>query len=422
MKNETKTKTRIRISLAACAVALGGCAGGNEDPFGGPFGGPPPAAADDDDEPLPEPPADDETGDESGESGEESEFDPDAIDAFVASLGHVEIPAASPLQEVACGQGGGFCPDPWQEGDLTCTYAEFTETAHAKSITALQPESVWPGAIIVASAAYAGDIVPIVTERAEGTVSISLDSIQGSPVGVMEEPTLASFRDTLHDVLATGVSGGTAAAISHQVVTVASSSQLELQVGAGIQWEGGAQIGGMFDFDDASFDNRFLLDFTQVYFSVDFEPPSRPADLFGDSVTVDVLADHSDVGDPPLYISSVKYGRRVLFAIETNRSLQEMSAAIGAALNANAAVEIGVEALDTLAASKISALVVGGSGDNAVKTVKGPAGLVDYLLEGGDFSADSPGLPIAYSMAHLDNTPAKHAFTAEFKKKVCQPS
>lgn len=417
------TKHTIEIAVMSTVVATlaaGGCAGTETrepDGFGHPGA---PTAQDGPDIPIDGDDEDDEDDAES-DGGDESEFDPDAIDDFVYGLGHIEIAAEAPLEELPCDPMGGFCPEPWQEGEFLCQFVDYSETTHAKSITALQPESLWPGAIVRGQDSYAGDIVPIVTERAEGTFSISLDSLQGSPVGEMEAPTLATFRDVLHEVLAAGTQGATAAAISHQLVTVSSSSQFQVYLGADVGWDGGAKLEAMFDFSESEFENRFLLDFTQVYFSADFEPPKRPSALFGETVTVEELTNHMEDGDPPLYVSSVKYGRRVLFAIETNSSLEQMSAAISAALNANVGAELELDAADTLAASKLSAFVIGGSGDNAVKTVQGPDGLVEYLLEGGDFSAESPGLPIAFSLAYLDNTPAKHAFTAQFSKKVCEP-
>lgn len=408
-------------SLCAALVMLVGCAVG-DGPDGGGFGMPPsPAGQAESDESDDSDTGGSEGGTEESTGEPEDEFDAEAIDDFIDGLGKIQIDPEAPLEEAPCDAMAGFCPEPWQEGDLVCHYVDYTETTHAKSITALTPEGLWPGALVRGADAYEGDVVPIVTERSPGTFSISLDSLVGSPVGQMSEPSLASFRDALHTVLATGTQGSTAAAISHQLVTISSSSQFELHVGAEVKWEGGSKLEAMFDFDDSDFENRFLLDFTQVYFTADFEPPERPSALFGPTVTVDELEGSMTEDSPPLYVSSVKYGRRVLFAIESNHSLEEMSAAISAALGSTAGAELDIDSADTLAASKLSAFVVGGSGDNAVKTVQGPEGLVAYLLEGGDFSADSPGLPIAFSLAYLDNTPAKHSFTAQFTKKVCEP-
>ena len=76
---------------------------------------------------------------------------------------------------------------------------------------------------------------------------------------------------------------------------------------------------------------------------------------------------------------------------------------------------------EVLSNSKISALVLGGSGAAAAKAVFGVEGLGEYITSGGNYSADSPGAPIAYRLAYLDNTPTRFAFTSEYSEKVCGP-
>ena len=70
-----------------------------------------------------------------------------------------------------------------------------------------------------------------------------------------------------------------------------------------------------------------------------------------------------------------------------------------------------------LQGSKITATVLGGDGDAAVQTVLGIEQLLSFITEGGNYSADSPGVPIAYQLAYLDNGPARLALTAEYPER-----
>jgi enoyl-CoA hydratase/carnithine racemase len=76
--------------------------------------------------------------------------------------------------------------------------------------------------------------------------------------------------------------------------------------------------------------------------------------------------------------------------------------------------------MDALNGSKITATVRGGDGDGAVKTVQGIEQLLEFITAGGNYSAESPGVPIAYKLAYLDNAPARLAVTMEYPEVSCQ--
>ena len=87
---------------------------------------------------------------------------------------------------------------------------------------------------------------------------------------------------------------------------------------------------------------------------------------------------------------------------------------------ANADGELDVEHKETLANSTIRAFVLGGSGGDAAGLIEGYAGLVEYIKNGGDYSKDSPGAPIAYKLAYLDNVVTHFAFTTDYAQAECQ--
>lgn len=369
------------------------------------------------------------TADDGGESSEgEStgavpEDHGDEIDAFVTGLGHLAIPPEQPEQQVECDPQAQLCPPPWQDGDLSCHYVYTEKTDHAIGVIALQPDSasLWPGAVIRGDEALAGDLVEIGVARGPLVFSVSLENAVADPAAQLDDPSLSTFRTARNAILQGGLDGSVPANIAYRTVAISNESQLEFQLQAGVGWTGGAKLQGLFSFDESSFSNRFLVDFTQSYYTVDMDVPSRPAEMFAQGTTVDDLSPHMDADSPPMYVQSIVYGRRVLFGIETNASFETISAAIGLALNDQLDLDIGLEAKAALSASKVTALLLGGNGGDAAVAVAGPAAMVDYLENGGEFSADSPGAPISYRLAYLDNVPAKFAFRAEYATVVCEP-
>lgn len=417
-------KTRITpLSLLLLALPIG-CAGSDD---GRTFDGSMPPGPtlddeemddddDDDDEPAPDP--DDDDDDAPPPAVDHS----DAVDDYLLGLGHLSLAAAEPEHEIACDPMQMDCPAPWQEGELTCELQYFGQTQHFDTFIALQPDSpaLWPGAIVRGPDLEEGFLAQIGLPRAPATFSLSLENLVASPAATLEAPSLSTFREARNQILASGLQGATPANVSYEIHTVESRSQLSIFVGASVDWAGIVDFDAMFDFDQGDFANKYLFDFTQTYYTVDLDTPPRPSDMFLDEVSVEDLEAFTGPGAPPVYVQSVSYGRRVLFAMESNASLESIVAAIDVAVSGIAELEAQLEAEDVLGASKITAAVVGGDGDGAVATILGVEELMAFITEGGNYSADSPGAPIAYKTAYLDNVPMRMALTATYPQTECQ--
>ena len=344
-----------------------------------------------------------------------------AIDDFVDSIDDLVLPGAQPKQEVPCDDPS--CPKDGMEGDQFCSYTHYSETVHYDKFVAFQPNSatLWPGVVVKGADAQEGLLTPIGVKLAPVTFSVSLENIANSPVGHMDEPSLSTFRDARNEILAGGVTGATAAALDFDIIDVHSESQIAVALGAGINWPGGPEIAGSFDFTSSDKKTKILVNFTQAYYTIDEDAPTTPKDFFDPSVTVEDLEPYCGAGNPPLYVQSITFGRRVLFSIESNESADSVKAALEAsykgAVDVN--VKVSTEHKNTLASSSIKAFVLGGSGGEATGAVSGFEGLMTYLKNGGNYSKDSPGAPIAYKLAYLDNTVTKLAFTTDYSEREC---
>ncbi len=357
---------------------------------------------------------DDDDGPDIGSIGQE-------LNVYLRSLPDLTIEAIVPKTEIDC---GADCEDETQEGDLLCSYSRFTETQHYSEFIAFQPNSaaLWPGSIVQGEAAKEGFFTPVGVARAPLTFSVSLENIAGSPVGQLKTPSLSEFREERNRILGQGVTGSTPAAMDFEVTEIHSSSQISLALGASVMWPGGANVTAGFNFNSSEKKTKILVNYTQAYYTIDIDAPIEPKDFFPEGMTVDQVAEFTSSDNPPVYVQSITYGRRVIFSVETNETADKIKAALEAAYEASLTVDgkLDAEYEQALQESTIRAFVLGGSGQEAAGAIAGFQGLLSYITKGGDYSKDSPGAPIAYKLAYLDNEVTKFAFTTDYTERHCQ--
>ena len=341
----------------------------------------------------------------------------DDLDSYIASI--EQLPTRE--SEIDVGTPGA----PYESGDYRCVQTPISEVrAHAELVAfAANSNALWPGSIVRGDAVADGELAPLVWARKPMTFSISLENLDGAKSATVDEPSLSSFREALGEVLAAEVTGATPARISSEIEIVHSQEQLALALGASASWPGvPAHIAASFDFNDETTRSRYLVKFTQAYFTLDVDPPSAPSSFIADSVTIDEVAE-SLAGTPPVYVSSLTYGRRVMFSFSSSHSAQEVAAALSFAYKGGAEVsgDVSLNHREVLDQTEISAYIVGGSGEAAVAAIGSYEGLVEFIQSGGNYGVDSPGAPIAYKLAYLSgNAPARLSFTSDYDRTECE--
>jgi hypothetical protein len=353
----------------------------------------------------------DETGGSTGEPVDNTD-----IDDYIISLGTIETPASIVQEGVAQG--------PVENGDYVCSTTNMLETKQFDKIVAFANNSgtLYPGAMIGGTTLSDGTLTPKVFDRAPLTFSASLEGVlDGDVSATMESPALSEFREAMADILDANVIGNTPANIAYEMSEVHSSEQLSLALGLDVSWMSG-DVSASMEFDQQQRNSRYLVNFTQAYYTVDVDPPARPTDFLDPSVTLeDVQQTLQD--EPPAYVSSVTYGRIVYFAVTSNFSSEELKAALDFGFSTGAVDVDGSVSLthsEVLSESQITAFILGGDGNVAVQAIQGAEGIAEFLQSGGTYSPESPGAPIAYKMAYLaDNSPAGFALTTDYDVKDC---
>jgi thiol-activated cytolysin len=372
------------LAAAGCAALLGACAAGDMDPMGDP-------------------------GDPEAERA--------AIDGFVRGL---EPLAVAPPERV---EGEPF--EPVREGEYSCTTQELSETRQYDRIVAYgaNSESMWPGALLRGDSLYTGEFTQVVAPRAPLTFSISLENLGGARSAELPEPSLSSFREAIGTILSAEVTGDTPANIFSEIEQVHSEEQLTLAMGAGVSAIGlPAQIKTSFNFADQQTRSRYLVKYIQSYYTVDIDQPSSPSAVFADGVSLEDVSAQFGPLNPPVYVSSITYGRMILFTFESQYSAEELGAALEFAYKGGADVSgnVSVTYKEIVSNANITAYILGGSAGDAAQSIDSYEGLIEFIKSGGNYSRQSPGAPIAYKLSYLaDNAPARMSYSNEYQLKEC---
>jgi len=319
----------------------------------------------------------------------------------------------------------GLRSAPQDDGTYSCSTQSFKETRQFDKIVAFvtNSESLWPGALVAGDSLYEGLFTQVVLPRRPINMSVSLENLDGAKSDLLEEPSLSSFREAVTEILAAKVTGATPANIYSEIEQVHSDKQLSLALGAELSWlNSAASIKSSFDFSQRNVRSRYLVRYTQAYYTADIDQPGKPSDFFSDEVTAADVKDRVGPDSPLLYVSSVTYGRMVLFTFASQYSSDELGAALEFAYSGGiaASAEVAASYKTIISKSSITAYILGGSGGDAAMAIDGYEGLMAFLKKGGDYSRQSPGAPIAYKLAYLaDNQPARMSLTTDYSVKQC---
>ncbi|NJN26456.1 MAG: hypothetical protein HC819_11005 [Cyclobacteriaceae bacterium] len=298
---------------------------------------------------------------------------------------------------------------------LECYTANYKAAPGFDEMLALDPTSdvIYPGALVIGESIPTGEYLPLVAERDSITLSISLENLSGSPVVKIGDPKLSTVREGVKKILDQEVTGGTPAKINYSISQVHTKEQLNLALGANYR-SAATKVSASFDFESTSYTNKFVMKFLQVYYTIDMDLPRNPSDLFTK------LPDPALLGaTSPVYVSTVTYGRMILYTMETNYTKTEVDAAFSASFGSSDG-SINAEYEKVFRESSIKALVIGGSGAEAAKTIKGPEEVFSYIATGGNYSKDSPGAPLSYKLRYVkDNAVARVVLGSEYTVRTC---
>ncbi|TXG39653.1 thiol-activated cytolysin family protein [Seonamhaeicola maritimus] len=345
------------------------------------------------------------------DSNEVSEEISKEINDYLATLNKFSQPEASEEELLDDGTD-----NPEREGQTNeCVVEKYKVAPGFSEMILLDPTSdvIYPGAMLKGESIPTGEYIGINGGRAPITLSVSLENLNGKPSAVVENPRLDTVREGVKNLLQQGVTGSASARVNFTTEEVYSEEHLSVALGASYS-KGKNSVSASFDFSKSTKKYRYIIKYLQVYYTIDLTLPENdnPAALFTGKPNLDSTS--------PVIVSSVKYGRMLLYTVETDSELTDTEAAFNAAFSGGSAGASG-EHQGFWNSSTVKALVVGGSSGDAAKIVNGPSGAYDYITNGGEYSSDSPGAPLAYTLRYIkkDFPIANVVLSSEYNVRVC---
>lgn len=243
-------------------------------------------------------------------------------------------------------------------------------------------------------------------DRSKGRISVDLPGMVGGDSYVDANPTVSGMQEGVNTLLNRwhekyAAKNPAPARMQYESTSAYSMNQLKAKFGSDFE-KVGANL--KFDFEAVNKGEKQIevVDFKQIYYTANFDAPKNPSDVFAPGVTVDQLkARGIDEKTPPVYVSSVSYGRQMYVKFETTSKSTELKAAIDAVIK-GVPIKAESEWARILKDTKVTVSIVGGNADRAGRVVTGTVeDLKKLIQEGATFSAQNPAVPISYKTAFL---------------------
>jgi len=357
------------------------------------------------------------------------EVDQSALRDFIVGLSAVPLaPEADPEQTEAA-EATELADDTLQK----CVYRRYQGTAHFESLVSFDPnaDTLWPGAVVQSEGLEHGLLAPIGLSRRPGIITLTgaaVDDDGAAPSSVsreLEVPTLASVQTAIADMLQ-DADVTFAAKASYVAEQAHSLQEAALKAGVSADWMTGS-VKSSFSGDWNTERSTFVVRFVQSYFTSSFAAPDAPEKVFGPDVTVDEARLYMGDGNPPGYVSSVTYGRMLFVKIESDREASELKAAIDAVFSlgtVDASASLSTDVKKVMEESTVTVFALGGDPNDAVEIMTSSEDraerLRDYFIDGAQYSPDSPGVPISYTVRRLaDNETTVVASTLDYEIPDC---
>ena len=243
-------------------------------------------------------------------------------------------------------------------------------------------------------------------DRNKSRISVDLPGMVGGDSYVDATPTVSGMQEGVNTLLNRwhekyAAKNPAPARMQYESTSAYSMNQLKAKFGSDFEKVG---VNLKIDFEAVNKGEKQIevVDFKQVYYTANFDAPKNPSDVFAPGVTVDQLKERGiDENTPPVYVSSVSYGRQMYVKFETTSKSTELKAAINAVIK-GVPIKAESEWARVLKNTTVTVSIVGGNADGAARVVTGTVeDLKKLIQEGATFSTQNPAVPISYKTTFL---------------------
>ncbi len=310
----------------------------------------------------------------------------------------------------------------------SCVTRTYDVTRAPEDFPLFDPNSeiIYPGNLLQGKSLTQATPEPIPVRRGGGTIVVTLNN--GATGGVSRTVpvvSLGSIYDAANDIIGTNP-GNLPARFNFATERVESDKQLSVATNA--SWEayslwkmkGGLSV----SVNTRRNHNKFLVKLNQAFYTVAFELPTSPEQMFADDVTPDDLKPFVGSGNPATFISSVTFGRIFYLLIESTQSADSIAASINLSFSgALGKFEDTTKArfVDRLDSLHVTAYALGGDANQALRAVTSSFdSLKSFLAEGGNIKT---GLPISYVVRSVRRPEkiVKVGLNTQYDVRDCRP-
>lgn len=309
-----------------------------------------------------------------------------------------------------------------------CTTTPYSITRTPDRIVTLNPdvEILWVGSLLQGKG-HLGGIGQLaeLPVRQRAPLSLSIDLLVGDNARVVPNPSVATVTSAIGDLIQTAEGQGHTAGsnIFYTKEETHSMNQAALAMGLSAAYMG-ASIKASLSTDMSEETRTVTAYFVQRMFNVSMVLPQTPGEVFSDEFTTDLLEQQIDRGrigpdNLPVYISSIAYGRILMFSFTSTASTFDINATLEAMYNSGEfGGSLDAHLQQVLSQAKIEVVTVGGDAGAALSLIRN-----NDL--GSYFAQDAPltsARPISYTVRNLgDNSIASVSETTNYNLQQCLP-
>ena len=308
-----------------------------------------------------------------------------------------------------------------------CTKKRRSITAGYADFPLFNPNAdiIYPGNLLQGATLTDATPRPIPVDRGPGTIFITVMTGRDTlaPVGItIPKVTPSNVFDAANDIIA-HQPDVLPARTTFSRESISAREHLELALSASFE-NAAVDLEGSFKYENDYNFNRYLVKLNQSYYTIAFELPVDYCDAFAPGVTPKDLEPFIGPGNPPVFISSVTYGRMFYLLIQSTASREEMEAKIDASFSAKVAsgsVSIDANHLKELENIKIGGYALGGDSKLAARALTGDFDAIkEFITEGGTVQTGAPLSYVARSLARPDRI-VKVKKNTEYEEVDCIP-
>ncbi|QBR11562.1 hypothetical protein E3D81_04975 [Sphingobacterium sp. CZ-2] len=228
-------------------------------------------------------------------------------------------------------------------------------------------------------------------------------SINGAQSKIISIPRLSTFRQTVQDVLrGVSIKSNDISSFSFYSNPFNDYSEISQHFGHKVNTR------SLFSSSSSSVSNvlttikkknGIISTFELINFTIDMSLP-RADELISE---VDI---ESQLLNNPVYISSISYGQKGIFAIESDFTKEEIVKVfekVTKKIFKKTTETITSTDINIINNSTIRVFLAGGPNSGSVSQINGYLSFLNYVTELGDFSADNPGYPITFQCRQIND-------------------